>query len=377
MQCGKKTTQPQPIIPIVPTPKATLAWDKFSMGADLSYVNEIEDAGGVYRDSNQVKDPFLIFKNHGTNTVRVRLWNNPIWKLGVANGRMYSDLKDVEKTIRRAKAAGMAVNLNFHYSDDWADPQKQETPAAWKKATMGELKDSVYRYTFDVLAYLNSKNLTPEMVQIGNENNNGILHPLGKPVSNSYKNFADLVNSGIRAVRDFSKTSAIKPQVIIHVAQLHDVGWWTKNVTTAGLTDFDILGISHYAKWSKIATMSEIGSIIKNMKTTYGKKVMIVETAFPWTSQNADSYNNLFSGTDVSATGYGVSKEEHFRYMKDLTQTVISAGGVGVQYWEPAWISSPMKDRWGKGSSWENNAYFDFTGNTISVIDWMSFEYQF
>jgi arabinogalactan endo-1,4-beta-galactosidase len=122
--------------------------------------------------------------------------------------------------------------------------------------------------------------------------------------------------------------------------------------------------------------MSEIGSIIKNMKTTYGKKVMIVETAFPWTSQGADAYSNIIANSD-GATGYGVSKEEHLRYMKDLTQTVISAGGVGVQYWEPAWITSSMKDRWGKGSSWENNAYFDFTGNTISVIDWMSVEYQF
>jgi arabinogalactan endo-1,4-beta-galactosidase len=372
ISCGKKTVQPQPV-----NPKPSTTWDKFSMGADLSYVNEIEDAGGVYKDSNIVKDPFIIFKNHGTNTVRVRLWNNPTWKLTVANGKMYSHLQDVEKTIRRAKNAGMAVSLDLHYSDDWADPQKQETPAAWKNANLASLKDSVYRFTYDVLTYLGNKNLTPEMVQVGNENNNGILHPIGKPVNNNWKNYGELVNSGIRAVRDFSKTSTIKPQIILHVAQMQNVEWWMKSITTSGgISDFDIIGISHYAKWTTITSLSSIGAIIKNMKTTYNKKVMIVETAFPWTTKNADSYTNIISSNE-NATEYGISQEEHLRYMKDLTQTVISAGGSGVQYWEPAWITSSMKDRWGKGSSWENNAYFDFTGNTLPIIDWMKHNYTY
>ena len=245
INCGKKTVTPQPIDPTPVVPKG-YTWDKFSMGADLSYVNEIQDAGGVYKDSNVVKDPFVIFKNHGTNTVRVRLWHNPTWKIGTS-GRLYSDLLDVEKTIKRAKSAGMAVNLDFHYSDDWADPAKQVLPAAWKTATATTIKDSVYNYTLAVLNYLKSKNLTPEMVQIGNENNDGILHPFGKPVSGNWKNFGDLVNSGIKAVRDFSQNSTIKPQIIIHVAQLQNGEWWANSVTTSGgITDFDILGLSHY-----------------------------------------------------------------------------------------------------------------------------------
>jgi arabinogalactan endo-1,4-beta-galactosidase len=376
INCGKKTVTPTPIdpIPVVPTMKG-YTWDKFSMGADLSYVNEIQDAGGVYKDSNVVKDPFVIFKNHGTNTVRVRLWHNPTWKLGTSNGKLYSDLYDVEKTIKRAKAAGMVVNLDFHYSDDWADPAKQEVPAAWKNATATSIKDSVYNYTLSVLNYLKSKNLTPEMVQIGNENNNGMVHPFGKPVSNSYKAFADIVNTGIKAVRDFSQNSTIKPQIIIHVAQLQNADWWTNNVITLGsVTDFDIIGLSHYAKWSTVASMDGIGTIIKNLKTKFNKKVIIVETAFPWTTQNGDNYTNIL-GEGVGT--YGVSQAEHVRYMKDLTQTVISAGGTGIMYWEPAWITSPMKDRWGSGSSWENNAYFDFSGNTLPIIDWMIADYKF
>jgi arabinogalactan endo-1,4-beta-galactosidase len=376
INCGKKTVTPTPIdpIPVVPTTKG-YTWDKFSMGADLSYVNEIQDAGGVYKDSNVVKDPFVIFKNHGTNTVRVRLWHNPTWKLATSNGKLYSDLYDVEKTIKRAKAAGMAVNLDIHYSDDWADPAKQEVPVAWKNATATSIKDSVYNYTLSVLNYLKSKNLTPEMVQIGNENNNGMVHPFGKPVSNSYKAFADIVNSGIKAVRDFSQNSTIKPQIIIHVAQLQNADWWTNNVITlGGVSDFDIIGLSHYAKWSTVATMEGIGTVIKNLKTKFNKKVMIVETAFPWTEQNGDNYTNLIS---AGVGDYKVSQTEHLRYMKDLTQTVISAGGTGIMYWEPAWITSPMKDRWGSGSSWENQAYFDFSGNTLPIIDWMIADYKF
>ena len=369
-QCSKKT-----ISPIDPPQysKTFYAWNTFSMGSDLSYVNEIEDFGGVFKDSSQVKDPFLIFKNHGNNTVRVRLWHNPQWVASVTGGKLYSDLKDVEKTMLRAKNQGMAVNLDLHYSDDWADPQSQITPAAWASLNLNTLKDSVYRYTFEVLTHLKAKNLTPEMIQIGNENNNGMLFPLGK--NTNWKNYGDLVNSGIKAVRDFSNTSSIKPQIIVHVAQLQHAEWWTSNLTTVGgVTDFDILGLSHYPKWSTITTMNDVGTIIKALKIKYNKKVMIVETAYPWTSQNTDTYANIVAG-DVGFDGFGVSKEEQFKYMKALTQQVFNAGGTGIMYWEPAWITSSMKDRWGTGSSWENNALFDFSGNTLPAMDYMNQKY--
>lgn len=109
--------------------KITYKWQQFVMGADLSYVNEIEDYGGIYKDNGVKKDPFTIFKKYGNNTVRVRLWHNPQWVATVTGGKLYSDLADVEKTMRRAKAAGMAVNLDLHYADDWADPNQQPTPA--------------------------------------------------------------------------------------------------------------------------------------------------------------------------------------------------------------------------------------------------------
>ena len=355
-------------------------WQQFVMGADLSYVNEIEDAGGKYFVNGQAKDVFHIFKENGCNNVRVRLWHTPTWKKEVAGGKMYSDLADVEKTIRRAKQAGLSVNLNLHYSDDWADPNKQNIPEAWEGLAIEVLQDSVYNYTLSVLNYLQSKDLVPEMIQVGNENNNGMLWPVGKVEWNTpgnWKNFGDLINSGIRAVRDFSKTSLIKPQVIIHVAQLQYAPQWAENITKLGeVYDYDILGLSHYYKWSTVHPMKEIGDTIQLLVKKYEKKVMIVEAAFPWTFENADNYNNLF-GEANELIGYEASIPAQLEYLENLTQTIINAGGDGIMYWEPAWITSPMKDRWGQGSSWENAALFDFKGNALPAMKFMGLKYKF
>ena len=350
------------------------SWDKFCMGIDLSYVNQVEDYGAVYKDSGKIKDPFTIMNEHGANTVRVRLWHTPQWIAALNNGKMYYDLSGTEKTIRRAKETGMAVNLDIHYSDRWADPAHQETPAAWANLSLTALKDSVYNYTLSVLNYLKSKNLVPEMMQVGNETNSGMLWPVGKVENNNWQNFSALLNSGIRAVRDFSASSSIKPKIILHVAQLQNAEHWTSSLVSNGVTDFDILGLSHYPKWSTVSTMNEVETKIRALKTTYGKQVMVVETAYPWTGNNADVYTNIISAADM-AMGYEISPEGQLRYMKDLTQTIIRAGGTGIMYWEPAWVTSKLNDGWGIGSSWENNAFFDFDGNVLPVIDHMSYPY--
>ncbi|HET9747470.1 MAG TPA: glycosyl hydrolase 53 family protein [Chitinophagaceae bacterium] len=351
-------------------------WDEFNMGVDLSYVNQIEDYGGVYRDSGQVRDCFRILKDHGANTVRVRLWHTPAWVGKLNAGKLYFDLYGVEKTIRRAKEVGLAVNLDIHYSDTWADPQKQETPAAWKDLPLEVLKDSVYNYTQAVLSYYKSKNLVPEMVQVGNENNNGMCWPVGKIVNNDFSSYAVLLKSGIKAVRDFSKTSSVKPKVIIHEAQLQTAGWWMNGITKNGVADYDIIGLSHYTKWSSVKTMRGVTDTIQKLVNTYKKTVMIVETGYPWTSENGDSYSNIFSARDT-APGYEISPDDQYRYLKHLTQAIINGGGKGVQYWEPAWITSKLNDGWGTGSSWDNVTLFDFNGNVLKGADYMCYPYKF
>jgi arabinogalactan endo-1,4-beta-galactosidase len=383
--CTKQDPKPVVVVPpvVVTPPVATdtrtfYTPKTFVMGGDLSYVNQIEDNGGVYRDSAKAKDPFRLLKDRGMNCVRVRLWHNPQWSAALnTKGKVYSGLEDVSKTIRRAKQQGMVVNLCIQYSDEWADPGKQKTPAAWANLDFATLKDSMYQYTLFVLQHLEKQGLTPEMVQIGNETNGGMLFPKGQLLNNNWQPFTDCLKMGIKAVRDFSKTATIKPQIILHVAQMQNTGWWTDGIyNKGGVTDFDILGISHYYKWSTVNAMSDIADRIKSLKSQYNKKVMIVETAFSWTTKSADNYNN-FMWTDTPVEGFAISEDGQGKYMKSLVQTVISAGGSGVMYWEPAWITSSMKDLWGTGSSWENNTLFDFTGNALPSVSYMTEKYTF
>jgi len=136
----------------------------FYFGADLSYVNQILDHGGVYRDSGKISSPYKIFRDHGANLVRVRLWHDPAWTREVYGSegiKVYSNLEEVEQTIRLSKEQGMQVELDFHYSDTWADPGKQESPGAWKSSKEASvIKDSIYRYTFNTLTYLNQNGIT-------------------------------------------------------------------------------------------------------------------------------------------------------------------------------------------------------------------------
>jgi arabinogalactan endo-1,4-beta-galactosidase len=291
------------------------------------------------------EDPFGIIKSIGVNTVSVRLWHTPQRKKQLnSSGQLYSNLYDAEKTIRRAKQAGMAVNLDLHYSDTWADPDHQSTPAAWASLSFEILKDSVYRYTYNVLAYLKTRNHVPEMIQIGNETNSGMLWPAGKTNDAAgWQRYAALIKSGMKAVKDFSANSTIKPQLILHVAQLQNVQDWLKNMVQNGVIDFDIIGLSHYYKWSDYSTLAGAGSKMDSLQTLYQKKVMIVETAFPFSNKGADAYSNILTLYTSLENKYAASEQGQSAYLSDLIKTVRQNKGRGVMYREPAWISSPMK----------------------------------
>ncbi len=358
----------------------------FYFGADLSFVNQILNHDGVYKDQNVVKDPYLIFKENGTNLVRLRLWHNPTWTkevYGSSGTQLFNDLKDVEKSISLAKAQGMQVLLDFHYSDTWADPSKQYIPAAWQEIKdINVLKDSVYNYTYKTLQYLNTKRLLPELVQIGNETNCGMLFldaPTGFPSCNvcdgAWANMGAVLNAGIKAVRDVTATTAIKTKIILHVADPKNVQWWFDNIKSQALvTDFDIVGFSYYPLWHTTVSLNDISSSITGFKSRYSKDVMILETAYPWTTTGADNYNNQF-GSQTPLAGFPFSTQGQYDFLKKLTTEVIDGGGKGLIYWEPAWITSNAKDLWGTGSSWENCTFFDNSGNKIKGIEYMTFSY--
>lgn len=363
--------------------------DDFVFGVDLSYVNQIMDHGGVYKLNGQTKSAYEITKTKGANLVRLRLWHSPTWTkavYGVEGTQMYNDLADVTKSIQLAKAEGMEVLLDFHYSDSWADPGKQEIPGAWEDIVNIEtLKDSVYNYTFKILLHLESMQLLPEYVQIGNETNCGMLYtnastnfPTCNVCDNKWQNMGSVINSAIAAVEDVRENSTTKTKIILHVADPKNVMWWFDGIMAANqgnVKNFDIIGFSYYPLWHRTIGLDQISNSVSTFKAKYNRDVMILETAYPWTTEAKDSYNNHF-GSETPLTGFPFSQTGQYDFMVELTQEVMDGGGNGVIYWEPAWISSQMKDLWGTGSSWENNTFFDFEGNAHHGISFMTFDYN-
>ncbi|GAA0738949.1 arabinogalactan endo-1,4-beta-galactosidase [Gaetbulibacter jejuensis] len=327
--------------------------DSFYYGADLSYVNEMEDCGATYKDANgATKDPFTIFQEAGTNLVRVRLWHNPTWT-------NYSNFQDVKETIQRAKAKGMDVLLDFHYSDTWADPSTQEIPAAWineidNTEALGNL---LYEYTYDTLETLSNDNLLPEIVQVGNEINGMILQQgeLVWPID--WTRNSHLINKGIEAVRDISIAKNKDIEIMLHIAQPENGLWWFEQATNAGVSDYDWIGLSYYPIWSDY-NLSNVGSALSTLINTYNKRLMIVETAYPFTMVNADSANNIL-GNDALVSSYPATQQGQLGYLNQLQSIVENAGGEGIVYWEPAWVSTSCSTQWAQGSHWDNATLFD------------------
>jgi len=339
---------------------------KFYYGADLSYVNEMEDCGAIYKDQNgKEKDPFFIFKEAGANLVRVRLWVNPTWT-------KYSNYDDVKKTIQRAKAQRMKILLDFHYSDTWADPSKQIIPSAWLGVINDTdvLGDSLYNYTFKTLEKLSDMNLLPEMVQVGNEINAMILQKKEGAGSMDWERNASLINKGIKAVKDISREKNKRIDVMLHVAQPENGLWWFEQATQNGITDYDWIGLSYYPLWSTY-TLDNVGTAFKTLITTYKKRLMVVETAYPFTLANADPANNILNESAL-IEGFTATQKGQLDYLIKLKTVVKNAGGEGVIYWEPAWISTDCRTLWGQGSHWDNATLFDHDNKVTLGIQFYS-----
>lgn len=346
--------------------------DGFTFGVDLSYVNEMEDCGAIYRENGEAKDPYALFAEHGAGLVRVRLWNDAEWT-------RYSDLQDVKRTITRSREQGMKALLDFHYSDEWADGDKQIIPKAWASLeSTDEQADALYRFTFDTLVDLHQEGLLPEWVQVGNETNPELMRgpDNGKEPINWERN-GQLLNAGIRAVRDVSRKTDTPIEVMLHIAQPENVLPWFTAAWEAGVRDFDQIGISYYRRWSSEG-FDGLARVLREVGERYPfAEVIVVETSYPWTLEGADEAANLLSGNTL-IEGYPATVDGQSAYLADLTQLIMDAGGEGIVYWEPAWVSTGCSTRWGQGSHWENATFFDFNnGNEVlPSIDFMKREYR-
>lgn len=342
--------------------------DTFYLGGDMSYVNEMLDCGAEYHDKHKLVDPYQLFGQKGANISRLRLWHNPKWT-------DYSNYKDVELAIKRSKEAGMEVLLDFHYSDTWADPQHQVIPKAWEAITDLEvLKDSLYQYTYHTLTALHAKGLTPEWVQVGNEVNIEIMQDSANMNVDTinWERDLSLINAGMKAVDDFSEANGTDVETMIHIAQPENALWWFAEAKRYGIADFDWMGLSYYPKWSSYG-LDSLSVALDSLIKTYDKQLMIVETAYPYTLENFDEGKNIL-GEEALVSGYPATPKGQYDFMKKLIEITSKAGGRGVIYWEPAWVSTDCSTPWNKGSNWENATFFDEgEGNeALEVFDLLS-----
>lgn len=342
----------------------------FYKGVDLSYVNELEDCGTVYHEDGVAADPYELFAGKGANLVRLRLWHNPEWT-------DYSTFEDVVKSISRAKAAGMEVILDFHYSDTWTDPGAQEIPSAWKDVEdVQTLADSLYEYTYKTLRKLGDRDLMPEFVQLGNEINGNILLGEGEELYPlNWTRNKTLLDKAAEAVDAIESQYLVSIKKILHIAQPENAITWFEQAAQNDIDNYDVIGLSYYPGWSTLS-LREAAAHVKQLKNTRNKEVLIVETGYPWTLDAKDDANNVL-GQDNLLDEYGATTSQDIQrdFLIELSYLVKENGGLGVVYWEPAWVSSDCSTQWGDGSHYENAALFDFDNTLHRGADFLNYDY--
>lgn len=347
----------------------------FIKGADVSIMPELERNGTKFYDNGIEQDGLTILKNHGVNWIRVRIWNNPyvVGPEGVGGGNT-DEAKAIEMA-KRAKALGMKVLVDFHYSDFWVDPGQQKKPDAWKNDSSDKLVDDVYAYTAKVMQDFNAQGVTPDMVQVGNELNNGMLWPeaqLTEDNPNGYKFLAKLLNAGLQAVHDNDKDNKVK--TMIHLAGV-DVNlyhtFFDNLIVKNKVNDFDIIGMSFYPFWH--GTMDDLKNTMNDVSAKYNKDVIAVETAFGYTLEDADFEKNNFGTNEEKVSGYKATVQGQATGLRDVMATVASVNdnrGLGIFYWAPDWVINE-KVGWKSngGNGWDNLTLFDTKGNALESMD--------
>lgn len=244
----------------------------YAVGADISWLQSQEARGTVFSDCGVEGDALDILRDNGFNYIRLRLFVNPRSELGYSQRDGYCDLEHTLQMARRIKDAGMYFLLDFHYSDNWADPQKQIMPQAWQTYSYEEVCEAVYNHTREVLQALEAEGTMPDMVQVGNEVSNGMLWPYGS-VRHSFEGLCGLLREGVRAVREYAPSA----EVMIHVAlggQAEESQRFFDAMADYGV-EYDIIGQSYYPEWH--GTLEELEANTRALVERYAKPLIVVE----------------------------------------------------------------------------------------------------
>jgi len=303
------------------------------LGADISFLPQIEDRGTRFSDKGANKDAVQILKDHGFNYIRLRIFADPAADSGYSPKKGFCDLAHTGQMAKRIKAAGMKFLLDLHYSDYWADPQQQYKPHAWRNQRFTQLKQSVYDYTRMVMQALKDQGTTPDMVQVGNEINHGILWPEGHV--NNLDSLAQLISAGVSAVKAVAPATSI----LLHIAlggQNEEARFFLDNMIERGVP-FDVIGLSYYPRWH--GTLEDLQYNLADLSRHYDKDVIVVE--------------------------YAQRRKE----VNDIAFRVPGGKGKGTCIWEPLM---------GRGGGGNGDGFFDQQGRakeTLALYDALSKEY--
>ena len=313
---------------------------EYAIGADLSFLKQAEDSGTVFKDNGIEKTGLEIFKDHGYNWIRLRLFHTPT--------RLPNGLEYTIKLAQDAKKLGFKFLLNYHYSDTWADPGKQFIPKAWQGKSHDELVTAVFEYTRDTIIAFRKAGVLPDMVQIGNEVIGGMLWPDGKLPKN-WDNFAELVEAGIKGVKAGRRDDKM-PSIMIHIDRGGDMAGtkWFFDKWHSYDIDYDVIGQSYYPWWH--GSLLDLRENMIFMANTYKKDIIMVEVAY---NCEPAEYKN-------KPAPFPESPEGQRAFLDEVHRIVLSTPnnrGKGIFWWEPA-------TKWGG-----RRTMFDRQNNTMDVMN--------
>ncbi|WP_117168522.1 glycosyl hydrolase 53 family protein [Paraliobacillus sediminis] len=385
-------TVPDPVEAAIFVEKVDGMSDDFIKGVDVSSILSLEDSGvKFYNEAGNEQDIFATMKDSGVNYVRVRIWNDPYDANGNGYGGGNNDLQKAIEIGKRATQNDMKLLVDFHYSDFWADPAKQQAPKAWENLNFEDKKDAVYNYTKDSVQALLDAGIDVGMVQVGNETNGGFVG------ETDWTKMSALFNEGSKAIRDVNDSILIA----LHFTNPESSGRYSGIAATLdeNNVDYDVFASSYYPFWH--GTLDNLTAVLKNVADTYGKQVMVAETSYVYTEEEGDGHGNTAPKDSGQVLNYPITVQGQANALRDVFQAVANVGeaGIGVFYWEPAWIPVGPADEleankaiweqqgsgwatsfaseydpedageWYGGSAVDNQALFDFNGHPLPSLN--------
>lgn len=368
--------------------------DEFVLGADVSTLIAEEQSGVKYYDENgKEQDLLLTLAQNGINTIRVRVWNDPYDAEGNGYGGGNNDVDTAIEIGKRAAGYGLSVMVDFHYSDFWADPLKQMAPKAWEGMTAEEKRTAAYDFTYESLKKMLDAGVNVSMVQIGNEITNGLSG------ETKWSAMSHILTGGSEAARKLSAEYEKDIRIVVHFTNPEDAGKYDRyaQMLKKFEIDYDVFASSYYPYWH--GTTENLTQVLKEIAEKYGKDVMVAEVSYAYTMEDGDGFGNTISEDAVCELPYPVTVQGQADCVRDVVQAVVDTGdaGIGVFYWEPAWIpvpdnsDAPRQTLWQEygsgwasvysseydpedagvyygGCAWDNQAMFDFDGHPLDSL---------